>query len=61
MGLDAAGLLEELVTEDQGQIDGDTKVTGDEGLVLLLAEVASSKDVVVLGESDDDAHDQGKV
>lgn len=56
VGLDAAGLLDELVAEDEAQVDGDAEVSSDEVLVLLLAKVAADKDVVVLGESDEDAH-----
>ncbi|KAI6764611.1 hypothetical protein HG531_012498 [Fusarium graminearum] len=54
MSLDATRLGDELVAEDEDQIDGNTQVTCDEGLVLLAAHdltrlLVADKDVVVLG------------
>lgn len=61
MGLVAAGLQDELVAKDEGQVDGNTKVSRDEGLVLFVAKVATDKDVVVLGEGDKNAHEKGTI
>ncbi|GKT46287.1 uncharacterized protein ColSpa_06468 [Colletotrichum spaethianum] len=61
VGLDAASLVVELVAEDEDEVKRDTEVTGDEGLVLLLAKVAADEDIVVLGKSDDDAKGQSAV
>lgn len=61
MGLVAAGLLGELVAKDEGQVDGNTEVSRDEGLVLFIAKVATDKDIVVLGEGDENTHGEGTI
>lgn len=58
MRADALALGEDLVAGDQDEVDGNTQVSSDEGGVLGL-EVR--KDVVVLGQGNDNAEEQGDV
>lgn len=61
MGLDTARLGDELVAKDEDQVHGNTKVTSDEGLVLLATKdlaglLIPDENVVVLGEGNENAH-----
>ncbi|GKT67100.1 hypothetical protein ColTof4_12728 [Colletotrichum tofieldiae] len=61
VGLDATGLVVELVAEDEDDVKRNAEVASDESLVLLLAEVSAGEDIVVLGEGDDDAEEQSAI
>lgn len=56
-------LSHELVTKDEHEVDWDTNVSGDESLVIKVAVGFWVLDerTVVLGESDEDAHEQSAV
>lgn len=62
LGLNTLALGDELVSEDQNQIQGNTQVSGDEVLVVEVAPfLVVREDVVVLGENDQNAETQGDV
>ena len=62
VGLNALGLLDELVSEQQNQVQRDTKVASDEVLVVKVAiALVVGEGSKVLGQGDQAAPEQGEV